>query len=778
MSVKNSTCLVWDSGQFVALAERLARDFGKVYYFCTDGNSCRKMTKALIGTGLDGVEVLQDSPFEVDPDSIDCYVFTDVVNGFEAEELRNQGRNVWGAGIGTQMEEDREGFKKEMEKVGLPVGPYQVIKGLDNLRLYLKEHKNVYVKISKFRGCFDEQTDILTDSGWKPFSGLDTKDQVATLDLSTRVMSFVPPTKRIAYWYEGPMVRIDSRNIDALVTPNHRFWTRSQSDYGAWKYKSVSDMEGRACALPAMCRWEGSEQGTYTITTKFQNPRNQERVLNMADWLEFLGWFVSEGCLTMSGGSYRVTVSQCVDINPDNHEAIYQCLKRMGFNPQREGKIGWSVFDKSLWLELKALCYAGGTCPVCGRESCSHTKAVPRFIYKLSPDQVSTFLRSYGLGDGSVYMTDGRHTPQQRYYTSSPSLASGLQDLLYRVGHPSIITSRVRKPSMIRGRLICSTAPQYTVSVHNTENIRVDMKRSATREDYRGMVYDVTVEPHHTILVRRNGKSYWSGNSFETFFCKDYWMVENELDQIKHEMGPLAKITEFIVEEALPNRAEIGVDFFTIDGKYPENYEIGIEAKDAGFVGRMVNNSEIPRPLAVVNKALAPIFKRYGYRGDVSTEVRTNGPDDIWLTDMTCRRPAPPGEATMELYTNISDIICEGSQGRVVEPIPLAPFCAQIVLRTHLTDESWQTVRFPDEIKKFVKLHWAVKIDGENEVTPNHGGFLGGVVGFGDTAEAACKQAMEHVGEVEGPGIYHDTDVLNKVMKMAEEAEKLGLKML
>lgn len=132
----------------------------------------------------------------------------------------------------------------------------------------------------------------------------------------------------------------------------------------------------------------------------------------------------------------------------------------------------------------------------------------------------------------------------------------------------------------------------------------------------------------------------------------------------------------------------------------------------------------------------------------------------------------------MELYTNISEIMYEGSQGRLVDPVPLAPFCAQIVLRTHLTDESWQTVRFPDEIKKFVKLHWATKIDGEYEVTPNHGGFLGGVVGFGDSPEAACKHAMDNVKEVEGPGIYFDTDVLNKVLKTAAEAEKLGLKML
>ena len=41
------------------------------------------------------------------------------------------------------------------------------------------------------------------------------------------------------------------------------------------------------------------------------------------------------------------------------------------------------------------------------------------------------------------------------------------------------------------------------------------VKTSQIKEiNYNGYVYDVEVEPYHTIYVRRNGKCMWSGNSY------------------------------------------------------------------------------------------------------------------------------------------------------------------------------------------------------------------------------------------------------------------------
>ena len=46
--------------------------------------------------------------------------------------------------MGEQLELDRPGSKKLFTKLGLPVGHYEVVHGMDNLRGYLKSKKNVW----------------------------------------------------------------------------------------------------------------------------------------------------------------------------------------------------------------------------------------------------------------------------------------------------------------------------------------------------------------------------------------------------------------------------------------------------------------------------------------------------------------------------------------------------------------------------------------------------------------------------------------------------------
>src|SRR5690348_637794 len=53
---------------------------------------------------------------------------------------------IFGAGLGERLEHDRVLFKKWLVQLGLPVGPYKVIKGLEALREYLKKNPKKYIK--------------------------------------------------------------------------------------------------------------------------------------------------------------------------------------------------------------------------------------------------------------------------------------------------------------------------------------------------------------------------------------------------------------------------------------------------------------------------------------------------------------------------------------------------------------------------------------------------------------------------------------------------------
>ena len=70
--------------------------------------------------------------------------------------------------------------------------------------------------------CYDPETEILTEGrGWVPFPEVSLMDKVLTRTLEGEIQ-WDHPSEVINQQYEGPMVRLAGRNLDALVTPNHR----------------------------------------------------------------------------------------------------------------------------------------------------------------------------------------------------------------------------------------------------------------------------------------------------------------------------------------------------------------------------------------------------------------------------------------------------------------------------------------------------------------------------------------------------------------------------
>lgn len=155
-----SVCVV-DNGLFVELAVKLAKWFGRVYYIKPwQGSAFPKSNDQLIGQGLPGVEVVRylwdtngDGGRFVD--DVDLFVFPDVYLGDYQEELIRQGKRVFGSRRGDELELFRDESKKYFKKIGLPIGDYEVIKGIDSLREFLKENNDQYVKISLTRGDFE-----------------------------------------------------------------------------------------------------------------------------------------------------------------------------------------------------------------------------------------------------------------------------------------------------------------------------------------------------------------------------------------------------------------------------------------------------------------------------------------------------------------------------------------------------------------------------------------------------------------------------------------------
>ena len=148
------TFLVADNSLFIPVARALARSGNRVLYHNLGWQQgFPKLEAGIIGDGLPDIECVPDL-WDV-KDEVDCFVFPDIQAAGLQCELRRQGKRVWGSAKGQTIENDRLFFLEKLKELGLDVPPYTPIKGLKNLRLFLKDKSDIWIKMSKWRGSFE-----------------------------------------------------------------------------------------------------------------------------------------------------------------------------------------------------------------------------------------------------------------------------------------------------------------------------------------------------------------------------------------------------------------------------------------------------------------------------------------------------------------------------------------------------------------------------------------------------------------------------------------------
>src|ERR1035437_7641320 len=145
MNLKDLTVFIFDSGCYTSLADRLTREFKKVYYFSQWESNGFPMSKFdMVGTGIEGVERVSSwLPYI---NKADLFVFPDVYYVQEQLYLKSLGKNVWGSGETSWMELDRFKLREWEEKNDMPTPETTEYEGVENLSKGIKD--NEFIKIS------------------------------------------------------------------------------------------------------------------------------------------------------------------------------------------------------------------------------------------------------------------------------------------------------------------------------------------------------------------------------------------------------------------------------------------------------------------------------------------------------------------------------------------------------------------------------------------------------------------------------------------------------
>ncbi len=133
-----------DNGLFGGFARGVAPAFGKADYFSSWVSRMPTLKRTKLWEGFPELETVRD-PL-LDADEIDLWVFLDLFHAPLQQHLVSLGARVWGSRNGDELELDRAGFKGLLNRLGLPVGEWELIKGTTKLRAFLKDKDGWYVK--------------------------------------------------------------------------------------------------------------------------------------------------------------------------------------------------------------------------------------------------------------------------------------------------------------------------------------------------------------------------------------------------------------------------------------------------------------------------------------------------------------------------------------------------------------------------------------------------------------------------------------------------------
>jgi hypothetical protein len=762
--VSQVTAVICDNGLFPFIVERLARDYKKVFY-CNMGAIMSEFpthNRADIGKGMKNVEVI-DNPFGDVWDEADLWVFPDVGFGSFQTRLEAEGKLVWGSRMGEELEIYRSDTKKLLKKLGLPVGPYELITGMEALREYLQSHKNVFVKLNdRYREdweslfsknypaiqaelderqhnlgpmtaktlefvveeqlnnmveCYDKETEILTEYGWMRHEKVRSEYKIATLNPKTKTIEYHKPIE-IIHRIADKIYVCQKQNIDLAITRHHSLILSNQWNQNKLQRMELDEMSGMQYYMHAEGNWNGKEEEWYEIppiphTFGLRGITKPIRI-KMDNWLEFLGWFISEGCITRNKFTTCITQS---DVHPKECRQIEKCLNNLPFNWNRNG-LSYRINSKQLFMHLLA----------CSRRG----KRIPNYVKQLSSRQIKILLDAIFAGDGS---TASNGVTKLYCVGVDKKLADDVQECILKIGKSANITTQQPNlnPCKIGNRIIKRKSVTYIVSEHKIG--RHTVKRKDFQEvDYNDTVWCVNV-PNHIVYVRRNGKAIWSGN------C--------------------------------------GIDGYTVDGDWPTSMLTGIEVKDQGYIGKFIKYADLPKSMTQFNDTISPILKSFGCRCSMSDEKRIDKSGKSYMIDACMREPSPPGELKSEFYTNIADIIWQGANGNLIDPIPIAKYGAQALIECTKAPKEFVPIIFPPKISQHIKLRNCKFQDGMWQAIPQRDTNLtsvGGVIGWGNTLEEAIEQVKEMSELVEGSFLDIQTECFEYVQEDLEKLSEYGLK--
>lgn len=323
-------------------------------------------------------------------------------------------------------------------------------------------------------GCVDEETQILTEDGWKTQAEFNGTEKVATYNLDTQAMEWEFATGKTVAHYEGPMAKVKNARLDMMLTPNHRIVIHKRTSKGMKvQVRNAEDM-------PSM-------HATISIPQAAPGLEPETSLPVSPSLAAVIGWIVSDGYLETSCDGIRI--SQSLTANEEYCRLIREDLVQSGvkFNEYKE-KDGMLTF------------YIVADCGREIRKLIPEKLLTPQLVFGLSHEAAKSMFDSLMFGDGCLSETSSGK-PRWRWSQKNLTNVAMFQALAFRLGIASHAHKKKDGMSTVSARLQTYSTWQSQIGpVLEWVN-------------FSGTVWCPST-PNTTWVARRNGTIFITGNSY------------------------------------------------------------------------------------------------------------------------------------------------------------------------------------------------------------------------------------------------------------------------
>lgn len=269
--------------------------------------------------------------------------------------------------------------------------------------------------------CYDEETECLTDSGWKNYRDLSFKDRIGCFDPSNNSLKYDYPEYINIQDYDGDMMHFKRRNADSKVTPNHRMWARRD---GKWQIILAEDIKHGDVLRHVIDPVDITDKGTRITIAGVE--------VDAGDFFELAGWYIAEGSTYLNkdyNTHYSITITQ---IKPEGREQIRKLLEKLPWKSNENG-INFVINNKEL-ANYFAESFRKG----------AENKEVPRWMLDAEPYCLERLLKGWLAGDGTTWKKRDGDSFYKGYSTSS-KLIDNMQEVAFKLGYGSRKILRKRR---------------------------------------------------------------------------------------------------------------------------------------------------------------------------------------------------------------------------------------------------------------------------------------------------------------------------------------------